>query len=75
MPGRRTHDRHWKRKTIFRYASLREPDFYDLHRLADKYRLSIADTLHLLISKNLVAHGVQPTTAEYLASLEQKSPD
>ena len=79
MPGaNRTYIAHGKkrtRRTPYRFVSVREHDWYNIHRLSDRLRLSIADTFGLLVSKNLEALGLQPTTAEDLAQLEKNSPN
>ena len=73
MPGAtqtyKTHGKRRPRKTKFFYLGVRENTWYDVHRLRDKFGLSLADTIGLLVAKNLEACNVEPTTLEGLAKL------
>ena len=41
----------------FSSLNVRKPDAYDLLRLADRWELSLADTMHLMIAANVRALG------------------
>ncbi len=75
MPG--AHRTYWhgrkkrKRRTHYRYVNVREHDWVNIHRLSDKLRLSIVDTIGLVVAENLKAHHVDPLTAEDLVRFEQ----
>ena len=59
------------RRTPYRYVGVREHDHYNIHRLSDKLNLSIADTIALLVAKNLEALHLRPLTAEDLKRMEK----
>ena len=58
-----------KRRTPYRYLNVREHDWYNAHKLADRLRLSLADMIGLLISKNLEELNIWPWTKEDLDTL------
>ena len=64
-----------KRHTQYRYVNVREHDWYNIHRLANKFRLSIADTVALLVTTNLEAFDMEPLTAQGLANLGENPVD
>ena len=74
MPGaKRTYTvkgKKGRRNIPYRYLGVREYDWYNVHRLAEKFGLSIADTIGVVIAKNLEAVNVQPLTAHNLLDLE-----
>ena len=59
-----------KRHIPYRQLSVREHDWYNVHSLADKFELTIADTIGILVAKNLEALNVKPLTAHNLLDLE-----
>ncbi len=65
------HGKRRKRLTLYRYVNVREPDWYNIHRLADKFSMSIVDLMALLINTNLEAQGMKPFTAEDQARLSE----
>ena len=60
-----------RRRTPYRYVGVREQDWYNMHRLADKYRMSIVDTFGLMVSANLKALDCEPLTAERLSEIRE----
>ena len=52
----------------FHPISARLADWYDLRRLADRWDLSLADTVHILIASNVKALGWDITRTEPLTS-------
>lgn len=41
-----------QRRTPYRAVNVREPDFYGIHQLANRLRLSLVDTFALLVRSN-----------------------
>lgn len=74
MPGlKRTCTSYGKkrlRRTPYRYVAVREADFYNFHRVADKFRMSLADTFALIVAERLKAFNVDPVTPDDLKRME-----
>ncbi len=75
MPGLKkychSHGKKRLRRTRYREIRLHEHDWYNLHRLADKLKLSLVDTVGVLVATDLRARGLEPMTAQKLAALGQ----
>ncbi len=79
MPGPKRHynlgGKKRLRRTPCREIGLREHDWYNLHRLSDKWDLSLVDTIGLLVATNLEALHVDPLTADDLKKMGEPDPN
>lgn len=52
-----------RRRTPYRHFSVREATWYDAHRLANHYKISIVDLIDALVKSGLEGVGMEPFTA------------
>ena len=74
MPGaKRTYAVRGKkrtRRTRYWYIGVREPDFFNFHRLAMRLQLSKADAFALIVAENCEARNLTPLTTADLQRME-----
>ena len=59
------------RRTPYRFLGIREADWFNFHRLANKSRLSLVDAFQDMVTAMLEVRGMKPMTTEDLAAMEQ----
>ena len=60
-----------RRRTPYHPLCVREHTWYDAHRLADHFKISIVDLLDVMMKTNIEAIGREPTTAASLKALSE----